>query len=129
VAAGRAVVREVVQGADDRAALAEAGEAGIDCPRGWPDAFVAFVAAHHGGVAPVPRGTADRGWRRPLTMRLTDLMVRQETRLVPLSRSADRIGHVATRCACLLAQLAQQGRRVDRGGSGTIVEVYSAGRH
>jgi len=26
--------------------LASAGKAGIDCPLGWPDAFVAFVSAH-----------------------------------------------------------------------------------
>jgi hypothetical protein len=49
-------------------------------------------------------------------MRLTDLVVRQETRLTPLGVSADRIGHVAMRCACLLAQFAQQGHGVDRGG-------------
>src|SRR5712691_13071857 len=47
-------------------------------------------------------------------------------RLTPLSVSADRIGHVAMRCACLLALFAQQGHDVDRGGSGKIVEVYPA---
>jgi len=127
--AGRAVVRDVLWGADDSAvlaALAEAGKAGIDCPLGWPDAFVAFIVAHQGGLAPIPQGIADRGWRRSLAMRLTDLVVRQETRLTPLSVSADRIGHVAMRCACLLALFAQQGHDVDRGGSGKIVEVYPA---
>jgi predicted nuclease with RNAse H fold len=125
----RAVVRDVIWGADDAtilAAMKEAGKAGIDCPLGWPEAFVAFVAAHQAGAAPIPRRIADRGWRRPLTMRLTDLVVHEETRLTPLSVSADRLGHVAMRCACLLARLAQQGDAVERSGSGKIVEVYPA---
>ena len=58
-------------------------------------------------------------------MRVTDLVVRQ-ARLVPLRVSADRIGHVAMRCACLLARFAQQGHEVSRDGSGMIVEVYPA---
>ena len=127
--AGRAVVRDLAWGADDAAilaAMAEAGKVGIDCPLGWPDAFLAFVAAHQSGSVPIPRGIGERGWRQPLTMRVTDLVVRQETRLVPLSVSADRIGHVAMRCACLLAQFAQQGHVASRDGSGTIAEVYPA---
>jgi Protein of unknown function (DUF429) len=59
-------------------------------------------------------------------MRVTDLVIKQEIRLTPLSVSADRIGHVAMRCACLLAQFAQQGHAVDRSGSGTLAEVYPA---
>ena len=127
--AGRAVVRDVRWGADDGAvlaALAEAGSAGIDCPLGWPDAFVAFVVAHQRGLVPVPVGIADRGWRRSLTLRVTDQVVRQEIRLTPLSVSADRIGHVALRCASLLALFAQQGHEVSRDGSGKVVEVYPA---
>jgi hypothetical protein len=88
--------------------------------------LVAFIVAHQGGLAPIPEGIAVRGWRRSLALRLTDLVVRRETRLTPLSVSADRIGHVAMRCACLLARLAQQGHDVDRGGSAKIVEVYPA---
>jgi hypothetical protein len=57
-------------------------------------------------------------------MRLTDLAVREVMRLTPLSVSADRIGQVAMRCACLLAQLAQQGYAVDRSGGGKVAEVY-----
>ena len=124
--AGRAVVRDLAWGADDAAilaAMAEAGKVGIDCPLGWPDAFLAFVVAHQGGTVPIPRGIRERGWRQPLTMRVTDLVVRQETRLIPLSVSADRLGHVAMRCACLLAQFAQEGhagkpgqQRHDSGG-------------
>ena len=54
---GRAVVRDVTRGADDSAvlaALAGADKAGIDCPPGWPDAFVAFVAAHQDGMSLFP---------------------------------------------------------------------------
>lgn len=126
---GQAVVREVCWGADDAAvlaALAEADKAGIDCPLGWPDAFLDFVTTHQHGLVAIPRDIAERGWRRPLTMRVTDLVVRQETRLTPLSVAADRIGQVAIRCACLLAQLAREGHKVDRDGSGKIAEVYPA---
>ena len=57
---------------------------------------------------------------------MTDQVVRQEIRLTPLSVSADRIGHVALRCASLLALFAQQGHEVSRDGSGKVVEVYPA---
>ncbi len=125
----RAVVREVMCGADDTTildAIAQADKAGIDCPLGWPDAFVAFVAAHHSGHVAVPEDAAGRAWRRSLTLRLTDRVVRQETRLIPLSVAADRIGHVAMRCAGLLACLASNGQVVDRCGDGVVVEVYPA---
>ncbi len=128
-AAGRAVVRDVAWGADDTAilaALADADGAGIDCPLGWPDAFVDFVVAHQRGAVAVPMGFADRGWRRFLTMRVTDQVAREQTGLIPLSVSADRIGHVAMRCAWLLAQLARQGHGAARDGSGKITEVYPA---
>jgi predicted nuclease with RNAse H fold len=126
---GRARIREVTSGADDStivAAIAEARKAGIDCPLGWPDEFVAFVAAHRAGHVTVPAGVAGREWRRGLTLRLTDRVVQAETGLTPLSVAADRIGHVALRCAGLLAQLARQGQAVDRSGTGTVVEVYPA---
>jgi predicted nuclease with RNAse H fold len=126
---GRAVIRDVSFGADDAtilAAVAEADKAGIDCPLGWPDAFVSFVTAHQGGQVTVPWDLGEQGWRRPLTMRLTDAAVREVTRLVPLSVSADRLGHVAMRCACLLAVLGEQGHPVDRSGSGKVAEVYPA---
>ena len=124
--AGRAIVRDACWGADDKAILAavtEADKVGIDCPLGWPDAFITFVRAHQAGSVAIPRGIADRGWRRSLTLRLTDKVVKQETLLTPLSASGDRIGHVAMRCAVLLAQ---QGTAVDRNGSGKIAEVYPA---
>jgi predicted nuclease with RNAse H fold len=124
---GRARICEVVCGADDQvvaAAIAGAQKAGIDCPLGWPDEFVAFVAAHQEGHVTVPGDLTGREWRRRLTLRLTDRVVHAETGLTPLSVSADRIGHVALRCAGLLALLAGQGVAVDRRGTGTVVEVY-----
>jgi predicted nuclease with RNAse H fold len=110
------------------AALAEADKAGIDCPLGWPDEFIRFVTAHQAGAVPLPpQGTAAApGWRRALALRVTDRVVREQTGLTPLSVSADRIGYVAMRCAVLLAELARQGRPVDRAGTGAVAEVYPA---
>jgi predicted nuclease with RNAse H fold len=125
----RAAVRDVVCPAGDSAILEVIGQAdktGIDCPLGWPDAFVDFVAAHRSGHVALPRDGTGTGWRRELTMRRTDLFVRDKLRLVPMSVSADRIAHVALRCAVLLAKLAASGHPVDRSGAGPVVEVYPA---
>jgi predicted nuclease with RNAse H fold len=127
--AGCATVTNLVCGADDGAvtgAICEADKAGIDCPLGWPASFVAFVVAHQAGNVAGSIDTAGRDGRRQLTTRETDRVVRDDTGLVPLCVAADRIGHVAIRCAGLLAQLARQGRPVDRSGSGIVVEVYPA---
>ena len=115
-------------GADDTTidAIGASDKAGIDCPLGWPDAFVDFVAAHRSGHVTLPRDGTGTGWRRELTMRRTDEFVRDELHLVPLSVSADRIAHVALRCAVLLAKLDASGRPVDRSGAGAVVEVYPA---
>jgi len=126
---GRAVITDVTCGADDQVilhAISSAGKAGIDCPLGWPEDFVAFITAHENATAAAPAGGTGREWRRRLTTRLTDRVVRERTGLVPLSVAADRIGYVALRCAGLLALLAQQGQPVDRSGSGTVAEVYPA---
>jgi predicted nuclease with RNAse H fold len=68
--AGRAEITELTCGADDDvilAALAGADKAGIDCPLGWPEAFVAFVADHQAGHVAVPAGrpgsSGAGGWR------------------------------------------------------------------
>ena len=46
---------------------------------------------------------------------------------MPLSVPADRIAHVALRCAVLLSKLDAAGRPVDRAaGGGAVVEVYPA---
>ncbi|MBO3746407.1 DUF429 domain-containing protein [Streptosporangiaceae bacterium NEAU-GS5] len=125
----KCVVQRLEMGADDELiieALLAAGKAGIDCPLGWPVAFVAFVTAHQAGHVEVPTDVVGRTWRRDLALRLTDQLVYEQTGLTPLSVSADRIGHAAMRCAALLAQLARAGRPVDRCGSGVVVEVYPA---
>ena len=125
----RAVVRDLVCPADDDVilgAIAQAGKTGIDCPLGWPGAFVDFVAAHRSGHIALPRDDTGTGWRRELTMRRTDAFVRDQLHLVPLSVSADRIAHVALRCAVLLAKLDASGRPVNRSGTGAVVEVYPA---
>jgi predicted nuclease with RNAse H fold len=124
-----AVVEAVGVGADDPA-LAEqimvSDRAGIDCPLGWPRRFVEFVAEHQAGTLVVPDGIAGKDWRRQLALRQTDLAVRAETGLIPLSVAADRIGLAAMRCAALLARLAAAGQPVDRSGAGVVVEVYPA---
>lgn len=126
---GRATVRDVAVGVEDDqlvAAIQDADKAGIDCPFGWPRPFVGFVTAHQGGQVSVPPGLAGRDWRRELVFRTTDRHVRATTGLIPLSVSADRIGHAAMRCAGLLAELARCGAPVDRRGDGVVVEVYPA---
>jgi predicted nuclease with RNAse H fold len=107
-------------------AIRQADKAGIDCPFGWPETFVAFVSAHEAGNVVLPDEVAGPEWRRRLTYRLTDQAVREATGLVPLSVATDRIAHTAMRCAGLLAQLAKDGRPVDRAGGGEVVEVYPA---
>jgi predicted nuclease with RNAse H fold len=125
--ADRAIIRDVAFPADDTVilrAIDRADKTGMDCPLGWPIAFVEFVAAHQAGHVGIPGD--EPGWRHSLTMRRTDVVVHQQFRLVPLSVSADRIAHVALRCAVLLAKLDAAGRSVDRSGSGPVVEVYPA---
>ena len=122
-------LREVIHPADDDAivrAVAQADKTGIDCPLGWPDEFVAFVGAHRSGPAPGAEVVTDRAWRRRLAWRHTDEVVREQTGLIPLSVSADRIGHTAMRCAAVQAQLARADRPVDRSGRGPVAEVYPA---
>ena len=122
-----AVIENVVSHADGEVILQmvkQARKTGIDCPLGWPTAFVEFVTSHHGGHVSIP---ADgHGSRRKLTMRRTDVFVHEKLRLTPLSVSADRIAHVALRCAVLLGKLEAAGVPVDRSGSGPVAEVYPA---
>ena len=71
-------------------------------------------------------GKAQWQLRLNLTMRRTDVFVHEQLRLTPLSVSADRIAHVAFRCAVLLAKLDATDAPVDRSGSGPVAEVYPA---
>lgn len=127
--ATRATVTMVAVPAEDNTIVELAGRAdkiGIDCPLGWPDDFVAFVAAHRTGVVPIPADLDAKRWRRRLAWRHTDEVTRELTGLIPLSVSADRIGHTAMRCAALQTLLAAAGHSVDRSGAGAVVEVYPA---
>ncbi|SBT52821.1 DUF429 domain-containing protein [Micromonospora auratinigra] len=125
---GRAVVRDLVLDVSDArivGASEHVDKVGLDCPLGWPEPFVALVQAHRLGQIAVADGDGAQ-WRRGLAYRLTDEVVRQETGIIPLSVSADRIAHAAFRCAGLLAMLAAAGHDVDRTGGGRVVEVYPA---
>jgi hypothetical protein len=122
-AAGRARVVVAETGAtDDRIAAAADGAAkiGIDCPLGWPDAFVDFVTQHRAGAVGTAADTIEA--RRALVYRATDTYC-IERGLRPLSVSADRIAHAALRAAALLTRLGE----TDRSGSGRVVEAYPAG--
>lgn len=114
-------------GADDDDILRTvngASKVGIDCPLGWPDAFVDFVVAYRSGATTAGMGAGSPLWRQQLVNRRTDLFVRQELGITPLSVAADRIAHVALRCTALLAKLEASGIPVDRSGQGVVVEVY-----
>jgi predicted nuclease with RNAse H fold len=103
--------------------VGEADKAGFDCPLGWPEPFVDFVTAHRDGLPVAPN---DLAARRALAYRTTDLVLKAEAGVLPLSVAADLIGHTAMRAAGILAALAAQGARVDRAGTGVVVEVYPA---
>lgn len=105
---------ELIQGVD---------KAGIDCPLGWPIAFVDYLIAHRDGG----RDLVVPPTRHPLTNRATDLHLRAVVKLQPLSVSADRIGAAAMRCAAILSGLTRLDVEIDRTGrSGPVVEVYPA---
>ncbi len=127
---GRARVTHLGAGASDHdlASLARgADRVGLDCPLGWPDAFVLAVTAHAAGDPWPGRDAADPGaFRRSLRLRATDEAVVTAIGITPLSVSSDRIGVTAMRAALLLDQLARQGVDVRRDGSGRVAEVYPA---
>ncbi|WLQ08230.1 DUF429 domain-containing protein [Arthrobacter oryzae] len=99
---------------------------GIDCPVGWPDAFLPFLAGHLNFDAhPVLDHDGIEG-RRLLAYRDTDRFVTRETGLIPLSVSADRLAHPAMRCAVIQAKIARDHGPQARDGSGRLAEVYPA---
>ena len=54
-----AVIQDIICPADDDVilgAIEHADKTGIDCPFGWPDAFVEFVAAHRADHIAIPQG-------------------------------------------------------------------------
>ncbi|HET9139680.1 DUF429 domain-containing protein [Actinophytocola sp.] len=127
--AGGARVVAVAMPADDETVVHHAEQAdkvGIDCPLGWPDAFIDFLNVHRDGAAAPASQLAGMAWRRSLAYRRTDEDVRSRLGLVPLSVATDRIGLTAMRAARLQQLLIQHGHPVDRAGVGLIVEVYPA---
>ncbi|MCU1531701.1 MAG: hypothetical protein JWO49_1272, partial [Arthrobacter sp.] len=99
---------------------------GIDCPVGWPDAFLPFIAGHLNFDAyPVLDHDGIEG-RRLLAYRETDRFVTGHTGLIPLSVSADRLAHPAMRCAVIQAKISLAYGPQARDGSGRLAEVYPA---
>lgn len=99
---------------------------GIDCPVGWPDAFLPFIAGH---LAFEPHPVLDHDGiegRRLLAYRDTDRFVTARTGLIPLSVSADRLAHPAMRCAVIQAKIGVAHGPQARDGSGRLAEVYPA---
>ena len=99
---------------------------GIDCPLGWPDAFLPFIAGHLAfDAGPVLSHDGIEG-RRLLAYRDTDRFVTGRTGLIPLSVAADRLAHPAMRCAVIQAKIALDAGPQARDGSGRLAEVYPA---
>ena len=124
--AGQAVVESVALGQGDAAivdAVLASDKAGIDCPLGWPVPFIDFLIAQRDGL---PVATGDIAARRALAYRTTDLVLKAETGVMPLSVAADLIGHTAMRAAGILSLLRDRGAPVDRSGAGVVVEAYPA---
>jgi predicted nuclease with RNAse H fold len=122
--AGGPELRELEVGADDNRLLELHGQAdvtGIDCPFGWPTAFLAFLCA-----TSRPTGEPMPGWSREhrdgLRFRVTDFRVRRELKRWPLSVSSDLIAVAALRCQGLLTRMGV----TDRSGDGRVYEVYPA---
>jgi predicted nuclease with RNAse H fold len=123
-------LHRVTVGADDEQLLEEcegADKIGIDCPFGWPAAFVEAVKQHH-ARHPWPQQQEEdpEQFRRRLRYRATDRHVKECTGIDPLSVSTDRIGVTAMRCAFLLTKFGKSDEVVDRSGAGRVVEVYPA---
>ncbi len=125
--AGRAQLMDLRLGVIDSViveAASRVDKIGIDCAFGWPVEFVEFVAQHADLESVLPDVDGGMDWRRQLSFRETDRMVRERTGRWPLSVSTDRLGLTAMRCAGLLARIKASGIPVDRAGSGRVVEVY-----
>ena len=99
---------------------------GIDCPLGWPDAFLPFISGHLAfDLYPVLDHDGIEG-RRLLAYRETDRFITSRTGLIPLSVSADRLAHPAMRCAVIQAKIAREHGAQARDGSDRLAEVYPA---
>lgn len=128
------VVVRAMRGIDDAdvaalcAAIARAGgKVGIDCPLGWPVAFVQYVSAH-AAQRPLPDPLPPSA---KLRLRVTD-HVQVTAGRRPLSVSTDKLGSTALRAARILAAVAgaHGTSAADRKGGGLVAEVYpAASRH
>ncbi|HJV99137.1 MAG TPA: DUF429 domain-containing protein [Arthrobacter sp.] len=127
--AGTARLERLALDVDDREIVELFGTSsmtGVDCPVGWPDAFLPFLAGHlHFDAQPVLDHDGIEG-RRLLAYRDTDRFVTGHTGLIPLSVSADRLAHPAMRCAVIQAKIAALYGPQPRDGSGRLAEVYPA---
>jgi len=102
---------------------------GLDAPLGWPDDFVAAVAAHSAQSRwPTFEEPHARASRESLRYRQTDLFVKGlGIGSTPLSVSSDLIAVVAMRAAWLQsAWITRWGDLEPRDGSGRLVETYPA---
>ncbi len=102
---------------------------GLDAPLGWPDDFVAAVAAHSARSRwPTHDVPHTRAARESLRYRQTDLFVKGlGLGSTPLSVSSDLIAVVAMRAAWLQsAWITRWGDLEPRDGSGRLVETYPA---
>jgi predicted nuclease with RNAse H fold len=126
VGLGKWQATELDRPADDDALVDAARHVdfiGVDCPLGWPTAFVDSIMAHQEFQPwswPVGRET--------LTHRDTDRAVRALGAGTPMSVSADRLGSVAMRCALLQQRWGNEvwSQPGPRDGSGPLLEVYPA---
>lgn len=121
-------VEAVLRPATDEHIIREADKTvsaiGIDCPFGWPDAFVSFIQPGRSSTScrPLAKHEADF-----LKYRATDRWLREQSFPVnrkpvrPLSVAADKLGAVALRCVRLVECLV-----AERGDGRTIYEVYPA---
>ncbi|MFF2242947.1 DUF429 domain-containing protein [Arthrobacter sp. NPDC058130] len=128
-AGGSARLEHLALGVEDQEIVdlfGSSGMTGVDCPVGWPDAFLPFIAGHLNFEAhPVLDHDGIEG-RRLLAYRDTDRFVTGQTGLIPLSVSADRLAHPAMRCAVIQAKIAREYGPQARDGSGRLAEVYPA---
>jgi len=119
---------ELIVGVSDEMILERAVPSGrvvgLDSPLGWPDLFVDFVREQQSGTIVSRPDHEQPLWRRGLSYRATDEVVRELLGLVPLSVSTDRLGLVAMRAASLMADIVGPRSPLDRSGRAPVIEVY-----
>jgi hypothetical protein len=120
--AGRAVVQAPQLNVTDQelaSVLAGSAFIAIDVPFGWPTRFVDMIAAHQ--EMRWPEGLVID---QTMFLRVTDIEVRRQLGIVPLSVAADRICRPAVRAAALLAKHPRSSNWDRSGTVGSPIEVY-----